>query len=94
MRVRIVNDGKGKYNTHVYSVTTGEEMLYVTDASIHFHADEPVPWADITINLPVVDVVVDAHVKYKCPYCGYARYEDGKSEPPDETLLGWARDEG
>jgi hypothetical protein len=70
MKVRIVSDGKSRYGTHLTSVETGEEMQYVTEATIQFEGGKPYPTATLVIASPEVDMIVDAEIKHVCPYCG------------------------
>ena len=79
MKVRIVNDGKHFYNTRFISVETGEEMQYVSEATIHFKADGKTPTAEFTMAYPVVDIIADAEIKRVCPCCG--RPVDEKGNP-------------
>lgn len=69
MQVRIQNDGKQSYTTRFTSVETGEELQYVTEATIHMEASEPLPKAVITMILPVLDLVVEAEINTICPCC-------------------------
>ena len=78
MKVRITNDGKHNYNTHFTSIETGQELLYVTKATITFNASQEAPTADITMLYPEVDIIADAEIKHVCRCCGHPVDEKGK----------------
>ena len=78
MRVRIVNDGKHVYNTRFTSVETGEEMQYISEATIHFKADDKLPTVELTMIHPTVDIIADAEIKHVCPCCGRPVDEKGR----------------
>lgn len=81
MKVCIQNDGEHFYNTRITSCETGQEMQYVSEATIHYKADQPIPTAELTIIYPVVDIIADAEIKCVCPCCGRSVDAEGKPTP-------------
>jgi hypothetical protein len=76
-QVRIKNDGKPAFFTEVTDAETGEKIEMVTKLTFTFDAkDRQTPMALLYVAMPVVDVIVDAEIRYICPVCGKPTEED------------------
>lgn len=70
MKVRIVNEGKPAYMTHITDAETGQEVPGVVRFTMIGDANADTIRTTLTLIHPHLDIQSDADVTYICPCCG------------------------
>jgi hypothetical protein len=72
IRVRIQNDGGSGYSTRITDVETGQPIEGVQQITLLLSPTKEPIKATLTVHSPHVDIVLDAEIEQRCPYCGHS----------------------
>jgi hypothetical protein len=72
IRVRIQNDGGTGLSTRITDVETGRPIEGVQQITLLLSPTKEPIKATLTVHSPHVDIVLDAEIERRCPYCGHS----------------------